>query len=201
MLTADGTHRPLEGNTIHMPISRRSILSKAAVGITLTGLVMAGAASNADATPVDSHPRALHQTEINTKIVRSYVENVFNKHNPGLAPAYLAPSVKWHGGTLGTVEGVAGVTGLLQGFIGALPDLQSVEQSVVAQGDMVVVRYVVTATQQGDLLGIPASGNALRWDAVDIYRVTHGKISEEWAGDDTTAILYQTGAYTPPWLR
>jgi hypothetical protein len=26
-------------------------------------------------------------------------------------------------------------------------------------------------------------------------------IVEEWAGDDTTAILYQVGAYTPPWLR
>jgi len=25
-------------------------------------------------------------------------------------------------------------------------------------------------------------------------------IVEEWAGDDLAAILYQVGAYTPPWL-
>jgi hypothetical protein len=25
-------------------------------------------------------------------------------------------------------------------------------------------------------------------------------IIEEWAADDATAILYQVGAYTPPWL-
>ncbi len=25
-------------------------------------------------------------------------------------------------------------------------------------------------------------------------------IVEEWAGDDLAALLYQVGAYTPPWL-
>jgi hypothetical protein len=27
-----------------------------------------------------------------------------------------------------------------------------------------------------------------------------GWLIEEWAADDATAILYQAGAYTPPWL-
>lgn len=40
----------------------------------------------------------------------------------------------------------------------------------------------------------------VRWDAVDVYRLKDGKISEEWAGDDLTAILHQVDAYTPPWL-
>ena len=52
----------------------------------------------------------------------------------------------------------------------------------------------------GDLLGIPASGRAVRWDAVDIYRVTdNGKISEQWAFEDVAAIGSQLGAFTPPW--
>ncbi|TQS46845.1 ester cyclase [Cryptosporangium phraense] len=37
-----------------------------------------------------------------------------------------------------------------------------------------------------------------RWDAVDIYRVTDGRISEEWAADDVT-IMTQVGAFSPPW--
>jgi uncharacterized protein len=41
----------------------------------------------------------------------------------------------------------------------------------------------------------------VRWDAVHIYRLAGGMIVEEWAADDATAILYQVGAYTPPWLR
>ena len=34
---------------------------------------------------------------------------------------------------------------------------------------------------------------------MDIYRVTHGKISEEWAADDVAAIMAQIGAFSPPW--
>jgi len=71
--------------------------------------------------------------------------------------------------------------GLLTGFLGALPDLRSEEQDVMAGDDLVVMRLVVTAIHKGDLLGIPATGRSVQWDAVDIYRVTDdGKISEEW---------------------
>jgi len=136
----------------------------------------------------------------NIEIVREYTESVFNQHNPGLAPKYLAPGVTWHGQTLGTIEGVDNVTGMLRGFIGALPDLHAAEQDIVAAGDTVAVRYVVEATHQGNLLGIAPTGRRVRWDAVDIYRLADGMIVEEWAADDATAILYHVGAYTPPWL-
>jgi steroid delta-isomerase-like uncharacterized protein len=140
------------------------------------------------------------EIESNIAIVREYGERVFKGHNPELAAEYVTPDVKWHGGTLGTVEGVDGLVGLLQGFIGALPDLDPQEQDIIANEDTVVVRFVVEATHQGDLLGIPATGRRVRWDAVDVYKLRDGKISEEWAADDLTAILQQVGAYTPPWL-
>ena len=69
------------------------------------------------------------------------------------------------------------------------------------QGNEVVVRLIVTGTQTGNLLGIPASGRPLRWDAVDVYRLKRGKISQEWAAEDLTAILYDTGAYKAPWIH
>ena len=74
------------------------------------------------------------------------------------------PDVKWHGGTLGTVEGAEGLVKLLQGSIGALPDLNPQEQDIVANEDTVVVRFVVEATHQGELLGIPPTGRRVRWD-------------------------------------
>jgi hypothetical protein len=43
----------------------------------------------------------------------------------------------------------------------------------------------------------PANGKPVRWDAVDLYRVTDGKISEEWAADDVAAIMAQIGAFSP----
>lgn len=60
---------------------------------------------------------------------------------------------------------------------------------------------VVEATHKGDLLGILPTGRRVRWDAVDVYRVSNGKIVEEWAADDMAAILHQVGAYSPPWVK
>jgi len=136
----------------------------------------------------------------NTAIVREYTQRVFNEHDPDRASEYFSPEVKWHGGLLGTVEGPENVTGMLRGFIGALPDLHATEQDIVAAGDTVAVRYVIEATYEGNLLGIAPTGHRLRWDAVDVYRLADGMIVEEWAADDLAAILYQVGAYTPPWL-
>jgi steroid delta-isomerase-like uncharacterized protein len=139
------------------------------------------------------------QLESNKELARAYIEQVFNQHNPAKAADFVTQDVVWHGGGLGEISGVAGLVGLLESFIGALPDLKAAEQDVVAENDLVVVRLVVSATVKGGLLGVPADGKPIRWDAVDIYRVTDGKISEEWAADDVASIMAQVGAFAPPW--
>lgn len=89
---------------------------------------------------------------------------------------------------------------MLGGFFAALPDLVATEQDMIADDDAVSVRFVIEATHEGPLFGIPATGRRIRWDAIDLYRISDGKIVEEWAFDDATAILNGVGAYTPPWL-
>jgi predicted ester cyclase len=141
-------------------------------------------------------------TEGKVAIAREFLARVFNEHQPELAIEYFTPQMTWHGGSLGTISGADNVTGMLQTFIGALPDLSAVEQDIVASDDLVVMRLIVSATQQGDLLGMPATGKPVSWDAVDIYRVEDdGKISEEWASDDMAAFASQLGAFELPWAR
>ena len=142
----------------------------------------------------------LADIEANKELVRTYTQTIFNEHHTDHASNFLAREVKWHGGTLGTAEGLDNVAALVRGFIDALPDLTATEHDIIAEGDTVAVRYVVEATHKGDLLGIPATGRRVRWDALDVYRVSNGKIVEEWAGDDMLAILANLGVYTPPWL-
>ena len=91
-------------------------------------------------------------------------------------------------------------SGLLRGFLGALPDLNAQEQDIVAAGDTVAVRFVVEATHEGDLLGIEPTGRRCVGTRSMCIGLADGKISEEWAADDMAAILHQVGAYTPPWL-
>jgi hypothetical protein len=78
----------------------------------------------------------------NVEIVREYTRRLFNGHNREPASEYVTTDVKWHGGTLGTVEGVENLVGLLGRFIGALPDLKAPDQDIVAQGDTVAVRQI-----------------------------------------------------------
>jgi predicted ester cyclase len=173
-------------------INRRTVLAGGAALVTAAATVVA--------TPSAAQAHQPSPEHVNKLVARAFIKEVFNGHRPDHAPKYMAPDVIWHGGTLGTVPGLANVTGLLQGIIGALPDLVATEHDIVADGDTVVMRLTIEATHLGPLLGIPATGRRVRWDAVDVYRFSNRKIVEEWAADDTTAILYQLGQYTPPWL-
>jgi len=139
------------------------------------------------------------QLEANKKIARDYIDQVFNQHNPGKAADFVTSDVVWHGNSLGDVAGAKNLAGLLGSFIGALPDLYAAEQDITAENDLVMVRLVVTATVKGSLLGVPADGKPVQWNAIDIYRITDGKISEEWAADDMAAFASQLGAIKLPW--
>jgi steroid delta-isomerase-like uncharacterized protein len=139
------------------------------------------------------------EIETNKKLAREYIEQVFNQHNPAAAANFVTQDVVWHGGSLGDISGAAALGGLLESFIGALPDLNAAEQDLIAENDLVMVRLVVSATVKESLLGVPADGTPVRWNAVDIYRFTDGKISEEWAADDIATIMIQVGAFNPPW--
>jgi steroid delta-isomerase-like uncharacterized protein len=139
-------------------------------------------------------------TDQRVTTAREYVARVFNGRDAERAREFFTPDVVWHGGALGTVSGVDHIVPVLAGFIGALENIHAEEQDVIASGDLVAIRLVVSATHTGNLLGVPATGRPVQWDAVDIYRVTNdGKISEQWAFEDLAAILSQLGAVSLPW--
>ena len=136
----------------------------------------------------------------NERVVEAFLQDVVNGHNGDHAINYLNPDMQWSGGTVGTVTGSANVAGLFAGVVAAFPDAHITINDIFAQGDQVVVRVVVSGTQEGAILGIPASGRFVQWDGVDVYRLSDGKISNIWAGDDWTAILNDTGTFKAPWI-
>src|SRR5437899_4495093 len=131
--------------------------------------------------------------EENKRIVRAFIETAFNKHQADRAADYMTSDIKWHGGTLGTVEGRDNFAGLIGAIVSALPDLRNVEQDIIAERDIVSVRAVVAGTHKRDLLGIPASGKHVRWDAVDVYRLADGRIAEDVRAGDVRDLCYGFG--------
>ena len=139
-------------------------------------------------------------TEQRVDIARQFVDRVFNAHDGERARDFFTAGVTFHALTLGTLTGVDAVVPVLAGFIGALSDIQAEVQDAIVSDDLVALRQVVKARHTGDLLGMPATGKSIQWDAVDIYRVNdEGKISEQWAFEDFAAILTQAGGVKLPW--
>ncbi len=179
----------------------------AAAALAAVGLGVAGAAAEATtAAPGHSAQEAASSWDraasvrANEQVVEAFLQDVVNEHNGGDAANYLNADVQWYGGTVGTVTGSANVAGLFAGVVAAFPDVHVTINDIFGQGDQVVVRVVVSGTQEGAILGIPASGRHVQWDGVDVYRLSDGKISNIWAGDDWTAILNDTGTFKAPWI-
>jgi predicted ester cyclase len=187
---------------------QRIALGAALTAIAVGSLTVAGSAANAQTTSAQpagrtaglSHDGASGEVWANKAVVEAFIRDVLNGHHGDHAAKYLTADAQWHGGTVGTLAGRDNVTGLMTTVVTSLPDLYAAQQDIFGQGDEVVVRLVVTGTQTGPLLGIPASGRAVRWDATDIYRLVDGKIAEEWAAEDFTAFLADTGTYKAPWI-
>ena len=182
-------------------------LRRAALAVAVTTAAVTGGLGIATAASAQPAPDAGYgggygggNVQANERVVETFLHEVIDEHDGAATADLVTSDVSWHGGTLGVVSGSADVTGLFTGIVTALPDLHSTVYDVIGQGDQVVVRQVMTGTQKGAIIGIPASGRTVTWNAIEIFVLRDGKISQIWAGDDWTAILNDTGTYKAPWI-
>src|SRR5918997_1303555 len=90
------------------------------------------------------------------------------------------------------------VARVVAGFRAVFPDLAVTNEDVIVAGDKVTVRSTIRGTHQGDLLGIPPTGRAVEFMAIDIHRVEGGRIAETWHIEDYLSLLFQLGATIQP---
>ena len=102
----------------------------------------------------------------------AFLQDVIDEHHGDQAAGDLNSDMQWSGGTVGTVTGSANVAGLFAGVVAAFPDAHTTIKDIFGQAGQVVVRVVVSGTQQGAILGIPATGRNVHWDGVDVYRLS-----------------------------
>jgi steroid delta-isomerase-like uncharacterized protein len=80
----------------------------------------------------------------------------------------------------------------------ALPDIQFTISHVVADADLVVVRWTVSGTNTHPGMGLPATGRPVKTSGMTLFRFQAGKISEEWNAWSMLAVLKQVGLLCPP---
>ncbi|GAB3642619.1 ester cyclase [Spirosoma arcticum] len=87
-----------------------------------------------------------------------------------------------------------GLIGFVEVFRSAIPDLRAVVRDVFATDERVVVRWTITGRATGTpFLGIPATGQQLEFDVIDIWTVQNGQLYEHWDQFDWPRCFIQLG--------
>ena len=139
-------------------------------------------------------------SEQNKAIARRAIEEVFSaKGNLDVADEIFAPNYVHHDPA--SPEDIRGPEGAKE-FAGmyrtAFPDVQLSTQEQIAEGDMVVTRWVANGTHQGEIMGIAPSGNRVTVAGTSIDRIVDGKIEETWDNYDALGMMQQIGAIPSP---
>ena len=79
-------------------------------------------------------------------------------------------------------------------FKETFPDLKEDLQEIIASGETVATRWVLTGSLQQEFMGIPASGQPIRVEGMNFYRLQDGRVTDIWAQFDGVAMMQQLGA-------
>src|SRR5918995_1875365 len=123
-------------------------------------------------------------------IIKSFVEEVFNKHDISATEKYFAkenPSIG---------QGSEGFKQSLSALFTAFPDIHANIEHIVAENDLVVVFLNFTGTHKGEYQGRPSTNKQVTTRSADLYRIENEKIVEHWDMVDQLNLLQQAGAIT-----
>ena len=137
--------------------------------------------------------------EENKALVRRSFEEVFNQGNLDAVEEIFASDYVLHDPT--SPEEIRGIEGMRQYvsiYRSAFPDLQQSIEDQFAEGEKVATRLMGRGTHQGELLGIPPTGNRVEAPGIVINRISGGKIAESWANYDALGMMQQIGAVPSP---
>ncbi len=123
-----------------------------------------------------------------------YVE-MLNTHAPDMVEEFVAENYVNHNDFV--EDGREGNRQFWTRFFAALPDLSATMEDLVISGDRVVGRFVYRGTHTAELMGIPASGNAVEMRSIDIWRVADGMFVEHWDELNLLEVFQQVGALPP----
>ena len=136
-------------------------------------------------------------SEQNKALDRHFFEAISNKNLDAL-DEFVAADVVDHELPPGLPPGLDGTKAFMGMFISAFPDLTFTIEDQIAGGNKVVTRWTATGTHNGELMGIPATGNQVTVTGIDITRWSGGKSVEHWAQFDQMGMMQQLGVIPMP---
>ena len=128
----------------------------------------------------------------NKAIARSYLEDVWNAKRIERIDDLVTDTFTDHHYPPDFPLGPKGAKRWFTLVTTAFPDINCGINDIIAEGDKVVAQYILSGTHAGEFAGVPGSGKFISVEAVSIYQISDGKISESWVISGLLAELLKT---------
>jgi predicted ester cyclase len=120
-------------------------------------------------------------------VIKSFVEEVFNKHNISATEKYFPK------GNPSIGQASAGFKQSLNALFTAFPDIHADIEHIVAENDLVVVFLNFTGTHKGEFQGMPPTNKKINIRSADLYKIEDEMIVGHWDVVDQLNLLQQIG--------
>ena len=127
------------------------------------------------------------------KAITLRAEEFWNTGNMAIADEVYGAEFVNHDPTAPDVGDLESYKGFAAAVRAGMPDFHVTNEYMVAEGDKVAGRWTATATQTGELSGIPPTGKQATWTGISIYRFADGKVVEAWWSKDLAGLMEQLG--------
>lgn len=87
---------------------------------------------------------------------------------------------------------------VLDTVFAAFEDIDVTIDKILAENDLVAVRYIFTGTHQDTFFGVPATHRRIQHSENEIYRIRDGQIVESWGEGNWLGTLRQLGLTPQP---
>jgi steroid delta-isomerase-like uncharacterized protein len=135
-------------------------------------------------------------TEHNKALARAFFEEIWNQGDESAIDRYIPLDAKGNDPDFGS--GREGFKSQWRKWRKAFPDLHFEVVDLIAEGDKVLTRWVLTGTHQGEFLGIPATGRSIRVSGMSLDRIEDGLVAEGFDGWDALGLRQQLGVNVGP---
>ncbi len=131
----------------------------------------------------------------NLNAVTRFIENVCNKGELDEIDDLFSEDIVWHGAEY--VTGVIDFKESIKETRETWPDIKFRIQDSFAVGNKVAIRWIVTATQEGEFMGLPPSHQRFDTYGMEIFHFESGKIKEAWTVFDALTPAMKIGLVEP----
>jgi len=136
--------------------------------------------------------------EHNKQVVRVQHEQVWSKGDLDLIEELYTPDFVCHFLVGPDWVGRNGVREQVHAHRASFPDWHESVEQIIAEGDFVTTRFTSTGTHRGEFQGIPPTGVRVTVREVAIYRLSNGRIAEQWGFPDIMGLREQLEAASHP---